>query len=71
MRRSGTEDEARVRRAAEREGRRSRRRRAREAPGHPKHIEGMSSDDEVPDQETLMFQSQKGAITVLYIRSHF
>lgn len=62
MRRSGTDDEARVRRAAEREGRRSRRRRAREAPGHPKHIEGMSSDDEVPDQETLMFQTQKEQI---------
>lgn len=54
------EDEARVRRAAEREGRRSRRRRAREGSGQPRHIEGMSSDDEVPDQDMMNYQTQKG-----------
>lgn len=62
LRRGGAEDEARIRRAAEREGRRSRRRRAREGNSQPRHIEGMSSDDEIPDQEILNYQTQKGKI---------
>lgn len=52
-----------MRRAAEREGRRARRRRARElAPPPTRHIEGMSSDDEIPDQEKLAMEQQQQAI---------
>lgn len=51
------EDEERVRRAAEREGRRNRRRRLREKSNmHETHNEGMSSDDEVPDTEFKEFE---------------
>lgn len=39
--RKDLEAEEKQRRAAEREGRRTRRRRAREAPGQPKHVEGI------------------------------
>lgn len=60
--RRGGEDEEKVRRAAEREGRRSRRRRAREVPGQPKHVEGMSSDDEIPQQDLLSFEKEKEQI---------
>lgn len=62
MQRRGVEDEEKVRRAAEREGRRSRRRRAREIPGQPKHVEGMSSDDEIPQQDMLAFDKEKEQI---------
>lgn len=58
----GAEDEEKVRRAAEREGRRSRRRRAREIPGQPKHVEGMSSDDEIPQQDLLSFEKEREQI---------
>ncbi|XP_015599684.1 PAX3- and PAX7-binding protein 1 [Cephus cinctus] len=58
--RRGPEDEARIRRATEREGRRARRRRARElTPTLPKHIDGMSSDDEVTEQQNLAFKQTK------------
>lgn len=57
-----SEDESRVRRAAEREGRRSRRRRAREGATHPRHIEGMSSDDETTDQETITYKQQRESV---------
>ncbi|XP_066143774.1 PAX3- and PAX7-binding protein 1 [Euwallacea fornicatus] len=56
------EDEEKVRRAAEREGRRSRRRRAREmtaTPGGAKHVEGMSSDEEMSQQDLLFFDKEK------------
>lgn len=53
------DDEERVRRAAEREGRRTRRRRDRErADQLESHLDGMSSDDEVPDQEEALYKSQ-------------
>lgn len=55
---SGAEDEEKVRRAAEREGRRSRRRRGRESvstPGAAKHVEGMSSDEEISQQDMIFF----------------
>ena len=59
--RRGLEDDARIRRATEREGRRARRRRARElTPTLPKHIDGMSSDDEVTEQQNLAFKQAKG-----------
>lgn len=59
--RRGPEVEAHVRRATEREGRRARRRRARElASNIPKHIDGMSSDDEVTEQQNLAFKQAKG-----------
>lgn len=59
--RRGPEVEAHVRRATEREGRRARRRRARElASTLPKHIDGMSSDDEVTEQQNLAFKQAKG-----------
>lgn len=62
--RRGPDDEARIRRATEREGRRARRRRAREAPSlnMSKHIDGMSSDDEVTEQQNLAFKQQKEEI---------
>jgi len=59
--RRGPEVEVHVRRATEREGRRARRRRARElASNIPKHIDGMSSDDEVTEQQNLIFKQAKG-----------
>lgn len=59
--RKGPEVEAHVRRATEREGRRARRRRARELGSNlPKHIDGMSSDDEVTEQQNLAFKQSKG-----------
>ncbi|XP_044266326.1 PAX3- and PAX7-binding protein 1 [Tribolium madens] len=54
-----TEDEEKIRRAAEREGRRTRRRRAREIGGQPKHVEGMSSDDEISQQDMLNFDKER------------
>lgn len=61
--RRGPEVEVHVRRAAEREGRRARRRRAREsALNMPKHIDGMSSDDEVTEQQNLVFKQAKDEI---------
>lgn len=61
--RRGPEDDARIRRATEREGRRARRRRARElASNGPKHMDGMSSDDEVTEQQNLAFKQAKGKI---------
>ncbi|KAG5680373.1 hypothetical protein PVAND_009882 [Polypedilum vanderplanki] len=53
------EDEERVRRAAEREGRRTRRRRDREKINmNETHNEGMSSDEEVPDIELNNYKDQ-------------
>lgn len=53
------DDEERVRRAAEREGRRTRRRRDRERANLlESHLDGMSSDDEVPDQEEAQYKAQ-------------
>ncbi|KAB0798165.1 hypothetical protein PPYR_09158 [Photinus pyralis] len=57
--RRANEDEEKVRRAAEREGRRTRRRRAREQQGQPRHVEGMSSDDEITQQDTLNFDKER------------
>ncbi|XP_046404390.1 PAX3- and PAX7-binding protein 1 [Ischnura elegans] len=61
------EEEAQVRRAAEREGRRSRRRRARQmaarsTSGSLKHYEGMSSDDEQTELEVVAYRKQKEII---------
>ncbi|XP_011307082.1 PAX3- and PAX7-binding protein 1 isoform X2 [Fopius arisanus] len=61
--RRGPEDDARIRRATEREGRRARRRRARELNRNiPKHIDGMSSDEEVTEQQNLIFKQTKEEI---------
>ncbi|KAG5896386.1 hypothetical protein JTB14_009591 [Gonioctena quinquepunctata] len=60
--RKGREEEEKQRRAAEREGRRTRRRRAREGPGQPKHVEGMSSDDEISQQDILHFDKEREQI---------
>ncbi|KAK0096085.1 hypothetical protein PV326_006499 [Microctonus aethiopoides] len=61
--RRGPEDDARVRRATEREGRRARRRRARELTQNiPKHSDGMSSDDEVTEQQNLAFKQMEDEI---------
>ncbi|CAH2020001.1 unnamed protein product, partial [Acanthoscelides obtectus] len=51
--RKGPEDEEKQRRAAEREGRRTRRRRARE---------GMSSDDEISQQDAMNFHKDREQI---------
>lgn len=53
-------DDQQVRRAAEREGRRIRRMKRREAKSIQKHIDGMSSDDEVTEMEAAAFKRQKG-----------
>lgn len=59
------EDEERVRRAAEREGRRNRRRRDREKLNmNETHNDGMSSDDEVPDVELAQYREQLGNINL-------
>lgn len=56
-------DEDRIRRAAEREGRRTRRRRDRERANIlESHLDGMSSDDEVPDQDEAQYQAQLQAV---------
>lgn len=55
-------DEAQIRRAAEREGRRIRRMKARESRVMSKHIDGMSSDDEVTEMEASTFRAQKDQI---------
>lgn len=62
MNRRPVEDELKVRRAAEREGRRARRRRARENENFSKHYEGMSSDDEIPDQDNITYKQNRDAI---------
>uniref|UniRef100_A0A1B6ETX4 GCF C-terminal domain-containing protein n=2 Tax=Cuerna arida TaxID=1464854 RepID=A0A1B6ETX4_9HEMI len=55
-------DDLQVRRAAEREGRRIRRMKAREAKSIQKHVEGMSSDDEITEMESAMLRTQKEQI---------
>ncbi|CAH1102662.1 unnamed protein product [Psylliodes chrysocephalus] len=62
MMNKGMEMEEKQRRAAEREGRRTRRRRARETTGQPKHVEGMSSDDEISQQDILLFDKDREQI---------
>jgi GC-rich sequence DNA-binding factor len=57
------DDEERVRRAAEREGRRNRRRRNREKLNmNEAHNDGMSSDDEVPDNESSQYRESLAQI---------
>ena len=62
--RSREEEEAHARRAAEREGRRTRRRRAREMKigSTIRHVDGMSSDDEMTELEATAFRNQKGKV---------
>ncbi|XP_069680870.1 PAX3- and PAX7-binding protein 1 [Periplaneta americana] len=62
--RSREEEEARARRAAEREGRRTRRRRAREmkSGNTARHVDGMSSDDEMTELEATAFRNQRDTI---------
>ncbi|XP_071043298.1 PAX3- and PAX7-binding protein 1 isoform X2 [Parasteatoda tepidariorum] len=56
-------DDAKLRRAAEREGRRMRRRKLRERQMiGVKHQDGMSSDDEEPDIDILKFRESKESI---------
>ncbi|XP_057654367.1 PAX3- and PAX7-binding protein 1 isoform X2 [Diorhabda carinulata] len=56
------DSEEKQRRAAEREGRRTRRRRIREAAEVPKHVEGMSSDEEISQQDILLFDKEREQI---------
>lgn len=62
--RSREEEEAHTRRAAEREGRRTRRRRAREmkSGSTAKHVDGMSSDDEMTELEATAVRNQRDTI---------
>lgn len=58
-------DELKLRRAAEREGRRMRRRKQRERQSISKsikHLDGMSSDDEEPDSDIIKFKESKANI---------
>lgn len=53
------EEDERIRRAAEREGRRTRRRRNRERDDvNNKHLDGMSSDDEIADLDAAQYKNQ-------------
>jgi len=64
------DEEARVRRAAEREGRRIRRMRAREMKKNAggglniqaKHADGMSSDDEMTEVDSTAFRNARGTV---------
>lgn len=57
------EEDERIRRAAEREGRRTRRRRNRERDDvNNKHLDGMSSDDEIADQDAAQYKNQLSEI---------
>lgn len=63
--RNKDEEDFRTRRAAEREGRRIRRSKARESQklgnaSLSKHLDGMSSDDEMTELEVTSFRAQKG-----------
>lgn len=53
-------DEDRVRRAAEREGRRIRRLKTRSLSASVSHVDGMSSDDEVTEMVAAAYRNQKG-----------
>ena len=57
--RRGPEDDARMRRATEKENRRARRQRARVLALASRHIDGMSSDDEITEQQNLIFRQAK------------
>ena len=58
-RKGADEEEQRIRRAAEREGRRTRRRRDRERIDiKNSHLDGMSTDDEIPDHEASLYKTQ-------------
>lgn len=57
------EEDERIRRAAEREGRRTRRRRDRERIDiKNSHLDGMSSDDEVADHDVTIYKNQLSKI---------
>ncbi|CAD7093535.1 unnamed protein product [Hermetia illucens] len=63
--RKAQEDEEHIRRAAEREGRRTRRRCDREKNNFVNiHLDGMSSDDELPDQELSQYKNSLDRIEV-------
>lgn len=53
-------DEERVRRTAEREGRRIRRSKVRGLSASGSHVDGMSSDDEITEMAAAAYRSQKG-----------
>lgn len=53
-------DEERIRRTAEREGRRIRRLKTRSLSAAGSHIEGMSSDDEITEMAAASYRNQKG-----------
>ncbi|EEB13700.1 predicted protein [Pediculus humanus corporis] len=66
LRWSKEEEEAKSRRAAEREGRRTRRRRTRELKSlSSSHIDGMSSDDELTESELTAFKLKLDGINRL------
>lgn len=61
------EEDERIRRTAEREGRRTRRRRDRERMNlNSLHLDGMSSDDEIGDQDALQYKNQLSKYTCCY-----
>lgn len=65
--RKAQEDEEHIRRAAEREGRRTRRRCDREKNNFVNiHLDGMSSDDELPDQELSQYKNSLGNLYSMF-----
>lgn len=65
------EEDERIRRAAEREGRRTRRRRNRERDDvNNKHLDGMSSDDEIADQDAAQYKNQLSKTSPAFVESH-
>lgn len=62
-------DEERIRRAAEREGRRYRRNKKRSLVLMKSHIDGMSTDDELPDMAVTSYRNQQGSNIIVSIYS--
>lgn len=58
-------DEDRIRRAAEREGRRIRRMKSRSVVAATSHLDGMSSDDEITEMAATSYRNQRGESRVL------
>lgn len=61
------QDEERIRRAAEREGRRYRRNKKRSLISMKSHTDGMSTDDEMPDMAVTSYRNQQGTCVKFHV----
>lgn len=62
-------DEERIRRAAERDGRRYRRNKKRSLVSMKSHTDGMSTDDELPDMAVTNYRNQQGITKFYFVLS--